>query len=306
MIVPDNLDAFVKATASLPLTTPTSVAPIPTVIPNLPIFLDHHDTGKRTLWVVTVLMGISSLVFFALAARAPLARRVFHTTASLVTTLSFITYLALATGQGIAYNHAHITHHHKHVPNTSEDVYRQVLWLRYLNWAISTPLILVNFALVSGLPGANLIPAIAANFVMLGSGLLGSFAGNTPQRWVWLTISCVGYLVMLHHGAFYAQRAAGNRDVKVRRFFGALSGTGFLAFALFPIALAAGSLAMKISVDAETVIYAVQDIFTQGILGYWLVLVQDSAQTSSLTVDGFWSSGIASEGAIRITDEDGA
>ena len=36
---------------------------------------------------------------------------------------------------------------------------------------------------------------------------------------------------------------------------------------------------MKISVDAETVIYAVQDIFTQGILGYWLVLVQDSAQT---------------------------
>ena len=28
--------------------------------------------------------------------------------------------------------------------------------------------------------------------------------------------------------------------------------------------------------------------------------------SSSLTVDGFWSSGIASEGAIRITDEDGA
>ncbi|KAF7715928.1 Uncharacterized protein PECH_005733 [Penicillium ucsense] len=301
------MDAFLQATAAaLPLTTPTSVAPIPTVIPNVPIYQHHHDTGKRTLWVVAVLMGISSLVFFTLAARAPLAKRVFHTTASLVTTLSFITYLALAFGQGIAYKHATVVNHHKHVPNTSEDLYRQVLWLRYLNWAISTPLILINLALVSGLPGANLIPAIVANFAMLGSGLLGTFAGNTPQRWVWLTVSCLSYLTMLHHGAFYAQRAAANKDVKVRRFFGALSGTAFVALALFPIGLAAGSLATKISVDAETIIYAVQDIFSQGILGYWLVLVQDSAQTSSLAVEGFWTSGFASEGSIRITDEDGA
>ena len=64
MIVPDNLDAFVKATASLPLTTPTSVAPIPTVIPNLPIFLDHHDTGKRTLWYVRSPLSSPDLLDF--------------------------------------------------------------------------------------------------------------------------------------------------------------------------------------------------------------------------------------------------
>lgn len=43
-------------------------------------------------------------------------------------------------------------------------------------------------------------------------------------------------------------------------------------------ALAAGSLALKISVDVETVLYAIQDIVTQGLLGYWLLLAHDSAQ----------------------------
>lgn len=50
MMVPNEFDTFPKATATLPLTTPTSVAPVPTVIPGVPIFQDLHDTGKRTLW----------------------------------------------------------------------------------------------------------------------------------------------------------------------------------------------------------------------------------------------------------------
>lgn len=80
-----------------------------------------------------------------------------------------------------------------------------------------------------------MLVAIAANFVMLAAGVLGSFAGHSKVRWVWLVISCLAFLVMLHHGGFHAHRAAGNKDVRTRRFFGALSGLGFVAFALFPM-----------------------------------------------------------------------
>ncbi|KAJ5698079.1 Rhodopsin archaeal/bacterial/fungal [Penicillium macrosclerotiorum] len=304
MIVPDSshLAAF---TMSNPSTT--SVAPIPTVIPGAPVFQELHDTGKRTLWVVTALMGLSSLVFYTLSARAPLSKRVFHTLTSLITTISFFVYLALATGQGITWKHIYVINHHKHVPNTTDEFFRQVLWLRYVNWALTTPLILINFALVSGLPGANMLVAIAANLAMLAAGLLGSFAGHTPQRWVWLTLSCISYLVMLHHGGFHAQRAVQNKDDPTRRFFTSLSGSFFAVFALFPISLAAGALALKASVDAETVILAIVDIFTQGLLGYWLLLSHDSTPgIGTLYLDGFWSQGVGNEGAIRIEDEEGA
>ncbi|KAJ5531939.1 hypothetical protein N7494_008491 [Penicillium frequentans] len=302
MIMPDFAD-FPIPTPTMPPTTTSSVAPIPTVIPNFPIYQEIHTTGKRTLWVVTVLMGISALVFYSLSARAPLPKRVFHTLSALITTISFITYLALATEQGIDFNYHQIIHKNKHVPDTQDGVFRAVLWLRFVNWALTTPLLLTNLALFSGLPGANLLAAIAANWVMLATAAFGSFAGHTPARWAWLTLSCIGFLTMLHHAGFHAQRAAQNKDARTRRFFGAYSGSAFFGLALFPIAFAAGTLALKISVDTETILYAIQDILIQGLLSYWLVVSHDSAQGFSLHLDGFWSHGIGNEGAIRIEEE---
>lgn len=159
----------------------------------------------------------------------------FHTLSALITTISFIVYLALSTGQGIDFKFAHILTKNKHVPDVHDDVFREVLYLRFVNWALSTPLLLINFALVSGLPGAHLLAAIAGTWVSLAAGYLGSFAEHTSARWVWLTLACLGYLVTLHHGGFHAQRAARNKEAGVQRFFTALSGSGFIAFALYPM-----------------------------------------------------------------------
>lgn len=41
--------------------------------------------------------------------------------------------------------------------------------------------------------------------------------------------------------------------------------------------LAAGGIALKMNLDAETVLFAILDIFTQGILGYWILIAHDSA-----------------------------
>ncbi|KAJ6098537.1 hypothetical protein N7467_000072 [Penicillium canescens] len=299
MIYPP-FDEFPSLTA--PATT-SSVAPIPTVIPGSETWQEIHDVGMRTLWVVTVLMGVSSLVFYLLAARAPLPKRIFHILTSITTTISFIVYLALATKLGSDYSYNSIRESHKHVPDTTTIIFRQILWLRYLNWALTTPLLFINFALISGLPGANLLLAIVADLVMLSAGLLGSYANHSRERWVWLTISCIAYLVVIHHVGFHAQRAAKVKDASTRRFFGALSGSAIVVLALFPITIAAGPLALQLSVDTETILFAILDIFTQGILGYWLLLAHDSSPEITLYMDGFWSRGIGNEGAIRIEEE---
>ncbi|EAW10978.1 opsin family protein [Aspergillus clavatus NRRL 1] len=288
-------------------TTTSSVGPVPTVIPgNEPIYQEIGVTGKRALWVVTVLMGVSSLVFYTLSARLPLPKRVFHTLVSIMTTISFITYLALATGSGMTWKHDSITRTHKHVPDTTQDYFRQVMWLRYLNWFLTEPLGLINLSLLSGLPGAHLLVAIVADYIMLGSGLLGTFAGHTSRRWVWFTISALGYLTTVYHVGINGGKAANNKDAQTRRFFASLSGVTLLVKALYPIALAAGPLALKMNVNTETVIFAVFDIFTQGLLGYWLIIAHDSSPGITLYADGFWSGGIGNEGAIRINEEEGA
>lgn len=41
--------------------------------------------------------------------------------------------------------------------------------------------------------------------------------------------------------------------------------------------IASGPLALKVSVDAETILFAAHDILTQGIVGYWLLLSLDNS-----------------------------
>lgn len=43
--------------------------------------------------------------------------------------------------------------------------------------------------------------------------------------------------------------------------------------------LAASPLSHRISVDAEVVAWAIHDILTQGLFGFWLVLGHDSSET---------------------------
>lgn len=47
MMVPED---FQLPTPTMTTSTTSSVAPVPTVIPGVPLFQDLGDTGKRTLW----------------------------------------------------------------------------------------------------------------------------------------------------------------------------------------------------------------------------------------------------------------
>ncbi|KAL3469354.1 hypothetical protein BJX99DRAFT_241493 [Aspergillus californicus] len=288
-------------------TTTSSVAPIPTVIPGgSTSFQEINEAGKRTLWVVAVLMGLSSLVFYILSNRVQLPKRVVHYLVSVSTTVSFIVYLALATGQGIDWKHDSVKHVHKHVPDTDHEVFRQVLWLRYVNWFLTDPLILTSLTLLSGLPGGSLFAAISADWVMLGTGLLGTYAGHTSRRWVWFTLSAIAFITVIYHIGVKGTRASNNRDSSTRRLFSGIASVALLAKALYPITLAAGALSLKVGITGETIMYAIHDIVVQGILGYWLVIANDAATGTNLYVDGFWSSGLGNDGSIRINDEEGA
>lgn len=76
------VEEVLKKTSSLPFPLPTATAsatatpvlPVPSVIPD-PV--DHQvvgDDGKKTLWVVFVIMVIASAAFAAMSWRVPVVR----------------------------------------------------------------------------------------------------------------------------------------------------------------------------------------------------------------------------------------
>lgn len=141
----------------------------------------------------------------------------------------------MATGDGIALLHDAKTEHHDIVPPTTQDTYTQVYWARYVDWSITTPLLLIDLALLAGLNGASILVAVVADVIMILTGLFAGFGGNDGQKWGWYTISCIAFLTIIYQIMFQARSFAANKDAKTRKFFYAIATYTLVLWLIYPM-----------------------------------------------------------------------
>jgi bacteriorhodopsin len=105
----------------------------------------------------------------------------------LITTIAAISYFAMATGHAISYHSIREKNHADYgLPDTYTTIQRQVLWARYVDWALTTPLLLLDLSLLAGLAGGHILIAIVADIVMILTGLFAAFGNeHTAQKWGW-------------------------------------------------------------------------------------------------------------------------
>jgi len=283
----------------------SSVSPIPTVVPGPTVHYQRAgDTGNRTLWVVCVIMALSSLAFYGLAFRVPAQKRLFHILTAFITTFAFLSYFAMATGDGINYNKVVETISHKHgLPDTTEITYRQVYWARYVDWSVTTPLLLLDLCLLAGLSGANILVAIVADLIMVITGLFAAYGTTDGQKLGWYAWACIAYLVIVYQVIINGRGAAANKDGKTKAFFAALAGFTFILWTIYPIVWGVADGSRILGVDAEIISYAVLDVLAKPVFGFWLLFTHDSMASTSPSLGGFWSEGWGSQGSIRVGDD---
>ena len=142
----------------------------------------------------------------------------------------------MAVGDGISYNKIVETEQHKHVPDTYQTIYREVYWARYVDWSVTTPLLLMDLALMAGLSGANILVAIVADLIMILTGLFAAFGGdNDGQKWGWYGWACVAYLVVVYQLAFNGRSAVASKDSKTKAFYGAIAGFTLILWTVYPM-----------------------------------------------------------------------
>uniref|UniRef100_UPI001C31EA5B Opsin n=1 Tax=Leptosphaeria maculans TaxID=5022 RepID=UPI001C31EA5B len=313
MIVDQFEEVLMKTSQLFPLPTatqsaqPTHVAPVPTVLPDTPIYETVGDSGSKTLWVVFVLMLIASAAFTALSWKIPVNRRLYHVITTIITLTAALSYFAMATGHGVALNKIVIRTQHDHVPDTYETVYRQVYYARYIDWAITTPLLLLDLGLLAGMSGAHIFMAIVADLIMVLTGLFAAFGSEgTPQKWGWYTIACIAYIFVVWHLVLNGGANARVKGEKLRSFFVAIGAYTLILWTAYPIVWGLADGARKIGVDGEIIAYAVLDVLAKGVFGAWLLVTHANLRESDVELNGFWANGLNREGAIRIGEDDGA
>jgi bacteriorhodopsin len=294
-----------KKTSSLLVPTSTArptVSPIPTVINPTPAYYEKvGSSGGKTLWVVFVLMFLSSLAFIGMAYRVPVQKRLFHVITAFITIFATISYFAMATGDGNSFAHIIVKETHKHVPDTVEHVYRQVFWARYVDWSLTTPLLLLDLAFLAGLNGSSIIIAIVADLIMVLLGLFAAFGATDGQKWGYYAMACVAYLVIVYQLAVSGRKTVAAKDNATAKLFASLGGFTFILWTLYPIVWGIGDGARKWSVDAEIIAYAVLDVLAKPVFGFWLLTAHARKAES---IEGFWAHGLGSEGTLRVGDDE--
>lgn len=290
------------ATILPPMTS--TVSSLPTISPAT-YYQVAEDTGKRTLWVVCVIMALSSLAFYAMAFRVPVQKRLFHVLTAMITTFAFISYYAMASGDGKSFSSVVQEEHHKHnMPTTYTTIHREVYWARYVDWALTTPLLLMDLSFLAGLNGANILVAVIADLIMIVVGLFAALSDKEETSWGYYTIACIAYLVIVYQLAVHGRAMAMSKDAKTGTFFNAIAGFTLILWTVYPIVWGLADGSRNVGVDAEIVAYAILDVLAKPVFGFWLLFTHDSMPSTSVSLEGFWAHGLSKDGAIRVGDDD--
>ncbi|KAH6615978.1 hypothetical protein B0J18DRAFT_438599 [Chaetomium sp. MPI-SDFR-AT-0129] len=310
-----------------PATHTKGPGPIPTVVPTPTHYDLSTTTGHRTLWVLFAAMTLSTALFALLSWNVPTSRRLFHITTTLLTLISALAYFAAATGAGSTLTCLPVRdHHNKHgIPDTYHRECRQVFWAHYVDWALTTPVLLVNLALVAGVDGAHTLLAVVAGEVSVLAGLFATLHGTAHYHhhdgkdgsgasagasaaagavWGWFVIAALGYLFAVWHIGLHGTKSVQAKGQRVARLWASLAIYTLTLLAAYPIVWAIAPLARKTSVDVEIIIYAVLDILAKPVFGLWLLGSIRSIAEANIDVGGYWSQGPSAEGRIRIGEED--
>lgn len=295
------MDAIWDAAKPLPPSQPTV-----TVIPNPPTVERIGDLGHSTLWIVFAIMFLSTLGFIGLSWRVAVSKRLFYQVTTFITVFATLSYYAMASGSGYSFHRVHVTQEHDHdLPDTHKIVYRQVFYARYLDWALTTPLLLLDLALLAGLNGSNIVNVIVADLVMIFTGLFAAYAPHKRQGWGWYVMGWVAFLVII-----YELGVTGKANAQARgttKLFVPLAIYTAVLWTLYPIVWAVADGTRTLSPDWEVVAYAVLDVLAKPVFGAALLVLHARTPASDITLNGTWSEGLGNtEGTLRVGDDDDA
>ncbi|KAK0548093.1 hypothetical protein OC846_004612 [Tilletia horrida] len=240
--------------------------------------IDLTTSGSSFLWAVFSIMAATAIGtgVWAFATVDP-NRRVFHYLTLAILTTASVAYFAMASDLGETPVQVEFLREGAAIAAQNGGRLTRGIWYaRYIDWTITTPLLLLELLLVSGVPTSTILLTIFMDIIMIITGLIGALVPST-YKWGFYTIGCVAMLYVffiLYGPARTSAKAVSAENGKVY-FQGAIV-LSFLWF-LYPIAWGLADGGNVISTDGEMVFYGVLDVLAKPVFAiYHLVSLRSS------------------------------
>lgn len=223
--------------------------------------------GSNVYWAVCAVMTVSTIIFIGLAATQPRQHRIFHYITAAITMVAAIAYFTMGSNLGWTA----ITVEFER-PNDDEvrGQTREIFYVRYIDWFITTPLLLMDLLLTAGMPWPSILYTILVDEIMIVTGLVGALV-YTSYKWGYFAFGCAALLFIGYVLCWEARRHALALGKDIGRVFLTCGSLTTLLWILYPIAWGVCEGANLIAPDSEAAFYAVLDVLAKPVFGALLV-----------------------------------
>jgi len=216
------------------------------------------SSGTTALWIGFVCMALSALIFvyYSYSASSKNSKMYNYITAAVVIIAS-LAYLVMALGGS------------QIVAGSSQ---REFLWVRYADWLLTTPLLLLDLGLLVGATHADIGWVVFCDIIMVVAGFAGVVSTGKDAAWPLFIFGMLAFVPVLYALLATFKEAASYRGPKTAALYSKLAIIMAVTWSAYPIIWAIGEGSQAVSVDVETILYAIFDVTAKCIFGFVLVM----------------------------------
>lgn len=219
--------------------------------------IDITTGATNWLWVVFAIMLSSCIGIGGLSFTQNPGRRAFHYISMAILATASVAYFCLASDLGATPVQVEFLRGYPAMTAT-----RSIWYVRYIDWVITTPLLLLELLLVSGLPLSAVFACVFADEVMIVTGLVGALVASS-YKWGLFAFGCAAMFVVFYilyvPGLLSAKHMGG--DYYKSYFQGALVLS--ILWTLYPVCWGLAEGGNVISPNGELIFYSILDIFAK-------------------------------------------
>jgi bacteriorhodopsin len=167
--------------------------------------------GSDFYFAICAAMGFAGICFIGLALRKPRRDRVFHYITASVVFVACIAYFTMGSNLGFA----PIAVEYSRSDPEVRGMYRAIYYVRYIDWFITTPLLLLDLLLTAGMPWPTILFTIIIDEIMIVTGLVGALV-QSRYKWGFFVFGCVALFYIVYQLGWESRKHAKayGRDVE--------------------------------------------------------------------------------------------